>query len=214
VLGPDTTSCVLGSYPAVSHPHVWITAHADVVFNNAGVIIAVKNSWTLDEAYSAVASEGLDTNNDGNYSPEELAPLTQENIASLREFEYFTYVYRNGEKVPLAPPTEASQNMAGKNLQLHFQVPLLSPIDPKKQAFTYKVYDPTFYIAVDLDEKNPVAIHGVAPPNCLPKIDEPKQSEDLASTQQMLADKPQDWQPPVEENFGVLFAKTVSVLCK
>lgn len=202
------------SYPVSAHPHVWITAHADVVYDNGGQIVAVTNSWILDEAYSEVASEGLDTNNDGIYSPAELEPLTEENIESLKDFEYFTYVYRNGEKVPLGTPEQAKQSMLGKNLELHFRVPLSSPVDPRKQAFTYKVYDPSFYIAVELDKKNPVAIQGIAPAGCQAKVEEPKPTDDLTSTKQMLADKPVDWQPPVEENFGALFAETVSVLCK
>jgi len=198
---------------AAAHPHVWITARSDVVFNEAGLIVAVVNDWTLDEAYSAVASDGLDLNKDGTYDTSELEPLTKENIDSLKDFEYFTYVYQNAQKVSLAIPDDASQSMVGRNLQLRFRVPLSTPIDPKTQAFTYRVYDPSFYIAVEFDPSQPV--HEVAAPSgCESKIEPPKQTEELSSTKDMLASKPMDWQAPVEENFGALFADVVAVHCK
>ena len=199
---------------AAAHPHVWITAHSDVVFNEAGLIVAVVNDWTLDEAYSAVASEGLDVNQDGKYDPSELEPLTKENVASLKDFEYFTYVYQNAQKVSLATPDDASQSMVGRNLRLRFRVPLSTPINPKTQAFTYRIYDPSFYIAVEFAEKDS-SLHMIAAPSgCESKIEPPKQTEELSSTKDMLASKPMDWQAPVEENFGALFADVIAVHCK
>ena len=207
------TGLMLTPQLAAAHPHVWITARSDVVFNEAGLIVAVVNDWTLDEAYSAVASDGLDVNHDGTYDTSELEPLTKENIDSLKDFEYFTYVYQNAQKVSLATPDDASQSMMGRNLRLRFRVPLSTPIDPKTQAFTYRVYDPSFYIAVEFDPSQPVHVVA-APSGCESKIEPPKQTEELSSTKDMLASKPMDWQAPVEENFGALFADVVAVHCK
>ena len=39
------------------------------------------------------------------------------------------------------------------------------------------------------------------------------QSGDVFATKTMLADKPPDWQPPVEQDFGALFADTVKITC-
>ena len=201
---------VLGD--AQAHPHVWITASSNVVFNDAGLIIAIKSDWVLDEAYSAVATEGLDANNDGTLDSSELAPLTAENIDSLKDYDYFTYAFRANEKVVFDPPREARQSMQGKNLALHFELPLSQPINPKEEAFTFRVYDPTFYIAISLLNPNPIQLTS-APPGCSPSVNAPDSTEATESTKQMLADQPADWQSPVPENFGVLFADIIAVTC-
>src|SRR5919202_1871498 len=75
---------------ASAHPHVWVDAKADIVFDPEGRIAAIRHSWTFDEAFSAFAVQGLDTDNDGKYSREELRPLAEVNVTSLREYGYFT----------------------------------------------------------------------------------------------------------------------------
>jgi hypothetical protein len=57
-------------------------------------ITGIRQAWTFDEFYTAMAVEGLDTNKDGVYSKEELAPLAKVNVESLKEFDYFTFVPR------------------------------------------------------------------------------------------------------------------------
>ena len=58
---------------AVAHPHVWITARAELVFNPDGKVAAVRHAWTFDKAYSAFVTQGLDTNKDGRISQAEAA---------------------------------------------------------------------------------------------------------------------------------------------
>ena len=56
-----------------------------------------------------MAIEGLDTNKDGTYSKEELQPLAQVNVESLKDFDYFTFVHFEGEEdktLPLKPPVD------------------------------------------------------------------------------------------------------------
>ena len=59
--------------------------------------------------YSATAVQGLDTNGDGVFSAEELKPLAEVNIKSLKDFDYFTFVHiGDGDKLPLRPPENYS----------------------------------------------------------------------------------------------------------
>ena len=100
--------CALAA-PARAHPHVWVEMRSDVVFNDQGLITAMNLMWTFDDGYAQMALEGLDTNGDGVYDPTELDPLSKENIASLRDYDYFTVMRFNGEKQALAPVTEFGQ---------------------------------------------------------------------------------------------------------
>jgi ABC-type uncharacterized transport system substrate-binding protein len=76
---------------ARAHPHVWITVESTVLFEQ-GSIAGIQHKWTFDEFYTAMAIQGLDTNNDGNYDRNELAELAKVNIDGLREFRFFTHI--------------------------------------------------------------------------------------------------------------------------
>ena len=69
--------------PALAHPHVWVVVKCEVEWTPDGRIGAIKHRWTFDEAYSSYAVQGLDANNDGVYSREELADLAKVNTGSL-----------------------------------------------------------------------------------------------------------------------------------
>ena len=77
-LGLKSALAALGmglASPALAHPHVWVTAKAEVVFAPDGKVTGVRHHWTFDEAYTAYVTQGLDKNNDGKLSPEELQEL-------------------------------------------------------------------------------------------------------------------------------------------
>ena len=69
--------------PAAAHPHVWATVRSEIVLGPNHQITGIRQHWTFDEFYTAMAVEGLDTNKDGVYSQEELQPLAQVNVESL-----------------------------------------------------------------------------------------------------------------------------------
>ncbi len=204
----------LASAPAAAHPHVVIEAWSDVVVNDAGLIEAVYVEWAFDENYSEIAIEGLDANGDGHYSAAELDVLTRENIAALKEYSYFTYAKADGGTVAYGEITEATQVLTGKTLKLHFRVPLKAPVDPKKQKFSYKIYDPSFYIAIDYSKTRPVNVIGTLPQGCTVELGEIAADQQTDETRQMLSTKGTDWQPDENEDFGALFAQPVDVVCK
>jgi ABC-type uncharacterized transport system substrate-binding protein len=45
---------------AAAHPHVWIEAKSDLVFDAQGRVVAIDHDWTLDEMYTEAAVDGLD----------------------------------------------------------------------------------------------------------------------------------------------------------
>ena len=77
--------------PAFAHPHIFIDAKAAITFNDAGQVVSIHNTWVFDQAYSAWSIQGLDTNNDGKYSPQELQPLADDNMNGLADYEYYTF---------------------------------------------------------------------------------------------------------------------------
>jgi ABC-type uncharacterized transport system substrate-binding protein len=200
--------------PAAAHPHVWIEMQSDVVFNEQGLITAMNLMWTFDDSYAQVALDGLDSNGDGVYDAVELGPLTKENIASLKDYDFFTVMRFNGEKQPLGQVTEFGQIWSNEKLQLHLQVPLKTPVDPTKGEFTAKVYDPDFFIAMDYVKDDAVTVIGPMPKTCKMVLKPVPTDAEVEATRAMLSTKGPDWKPENDEDFGAMFAQPVSVTCK
>jgi ABC-type uncharacterized transport system substrate-binding protein len=200
--------------PASAHPHVWIEMRSDLVFNDQGLVTAMNLAWTFDDGYAQMALDGLDTNGDGVYSQDELAQLTQENIGSLKDYDFFTVIRFNGQKQRLGQVTEFGQIHSNGRLQLYFQVPLATPLDPTKGEIVAKVYDPDFFIAIDYVKDDPVTAIGAIPQNCEIVLKPVPTNAEVEQTRAMLATKDRDWKPDTEEDFGALFAQPVTVQCK
>ena len=200
--------------PAAAHPHVWIEMSSDVLFDDKGMVTGVNIEWTFDDGYAQMALDGLDTDGDGVYSATELEALTRENLESLKDYDYFLHAFIDGKPMRIQPAKDPGQIYSNQRLTLYFTVPLETPIDPKKNDFYYRIYDPEFYIAMDYVKDEPVTAQGPMPAGCkldlLPIVTDAQTEE----TKQMLATKGKDWQPPPNEDFGAVFAQPVHVDCK
>lgn len=193
--------------PAHAHPHVWIENRSDLVLDEAGRIVAINVEWKFDEMYSLVAVEGLDANSDGIYQADEIQSLAQENIEALKEYDYFVYAKVNGEKISYGEVTEYGNLFSGGVLTLYFRVPLASPVDPTKAEFTFSIYDPSYYIAIDLVEPDPVEIVGTLAPSCRIEI-----GKSVAEAQDFQYSE-EFWAQEANEGMGAMFAQPVKLRC-
>ena len=83
---------------AQAHPHVWVTMKSEVVYAPDGTATALRHAWTFDDMFSTFATQGLASKEKGKFTREELAPLAEVNVTSLKEFDYFTQARANGKK--------------------------------------------------------------------------------------------------------------------
>lgn len=150
--------------PACAHPHVWIAAREEILFNPQGEISAIRHIWTFDEMYSAFAVQGL--GKDGKPpTREELAPLAKTNVDSLAEFQYFTAAKTGPKYYEFGEPTDYGLEADDKKIvTLRFTLPLKHPVSAKK-PFTFMVYDPTFFVDIELEKTDPVVLKN-APAGC------------------------------------------------
>jgi ABC-type uncharacterized transport system substrate-binding protein len=158
---------------AASHPHVWITVETTVLYDR-GNFTGLHHKWTFDEFYTAMAIEGLDKNNDGVYSREELAELAKVNIDGLKEFGYFTYPIVDGKDIKIQDPNDYWLEHKDGVLALHFTVSFDQPIPAKGKGFAFVVQDPAFYIAFLPAKTDPVRLGQGAPISCNVQIGNPK----------------------------------------
>lgn len=199
---------------AQAHPHVWVEMRTDVVFNATGLISGINVEWAFDDAYATEALTGMDTNGDGQYSQDELEPLTRENISSLKDYNYFTAMRDETSALEAAPPINAGQTYTNNILKLHFTVPLKTPYDPHKGDFLVKIYDPEFFIAFDYAKEQPVDTGGNIPQGCKLIVKPIPTDAETTQTLAMLSTKDKSWKPENGEDFGSIFAQPVLISCK
>lgn len=182
---------LLAAPRAEAHPHVFTDAKAELVIDAAGRLVAVRNMWTFDEVYSAFAVRGLDANGDGVYSREELQPLAEINVTSVRDYAYFTFVLAGGEPRVFSGPTDywLEHDANSQQLTLRFTLPLVAPVDLRTAPALVKVFDPEYFIAFELVEHEPVALAAGAPAACRFEIQRPRELD--AGTAAELGQIPQ-----------------------
>lgn len=187
--------------------------HTAVIAGDDGRVTGVGLIWTFDEQYTQFALDGLDLNKNGTYEPEEIRPLTDENIKNLEESNYFTVVRQKGEALAFGPVTQYEQTLNNGKLTLTFLLPLKQPADPRTSPITVKVYDPDFFIAFDYAQANAVDMEGTLPQGCKMELKPVPTTAELDQTRQFLASKGQDWSNDTGEDFGAMFAQALDVSC-
>jgi ABC-type uncharacterized transport system substrate-binding protein len=163
---------------AQAHPHVWVTMMTELLYAPDGSATAVRQAWTFDDMYSAFATTtGIQAKTKGQFTREELAPLAQENVESLKDFDYFTYAKIDGkrQKDAFNPPVDYWLDYDPKEavLSLHFTLPLREAV--KTKQLTIEIYDPEFFVDFGFAETNAVKLVG-APPQCTVTNEKPNDS--------------------------------------
>ncbi|NRG17274.1 DUF1007 family protein [Rhizobiales bacterium] len=202
------------SMPAISsaHPHVFVEARSEIVFDKAGRMTAVRHSWRFDEAFTAFSIQGLDQNGDNELTTEELQPLAEINVESLKEYAYFTYLYQGDDELGFAEPSEYWLDFYGGRLTLFFTLPLESPVISDGSTFALDVYDPTYFVAYEMTRDTPFAMVD-APKNCLLEFTPPPRLDSgtaaaLAQIPSTQRDIPDEFQSVTET-----LSNTATVTC-
>ncbi len=191
--------------PASAHPHVWVTVRAQLVYGVDGRVSAVRHVWDFDEAYTAFTVQGLDTNKDGAYSPEELAELAKVNAESLVEFDYFTVLKANGARQEFAAPRDYAMSHDGKTLRLTFLLPLKQAASGRMLGL--EVYDPTFFVAFDLAGSEDAVTLAGAPKGCALNVSRPKNLPQQSLSETLFSGS------NINEGMGLQFANKAVVAC-
>jgi len=203
-------ACVAAmSTAAFAHPHVWVTYEAQFTYDK-GTVTGVDHIWSFDDMYTTMAIEGLDKNNDGIYSREELAELAKVNLEGLKEFDYFTFAKLGTEPLKFAPPQDAWLEHKNGILSLHFRMALETPVLDDAQSLTFQIYDPSFYIAFEPEKTDPIKLTG-APDGCTAALLDPQ-----TDTTQEDAKKLGEaffQQLGGDQNFGLGMAKSIALNC-
>ena len=157
---------------AKAHPHVWVVVKSQIIFDGAGKVAAIRHEWTFDDMYSAFVTAGL--GKDGqDPTPEDLAPIAQTNVESLKEFGYFTVSRIGGKPAVWGEPKDYSlrYNPLDQSVTLIFTLPFQTPVPSR--TFVFQIYDPSYFVAFAFDKGTSVELSG-APPGCSLSVIKPR----------------------------------------
>jgi ABC-type uncharacterized transport system substrate-binding protein len=191
---------------AQAHPHVWVTMTSELVYAPDGSVTGVRHAWAFDDMFSAFATQGIETKQKGVFTREDLAPLAQVNVDSLKDFDYFTYAKANGKKAEFTGPTDYWLDYKNEVLILHFTLPFTAPV--KAQRLDVEVYDPTYFVDFTMAEKDPIKLVA-APDQCKLTVVRPTDTN-VASNAPI---NEQFFNSLDAGNFGAQFANRISVTC-
>ena len=194
----------LGAATAEAHPHVWITATSELIYAPDGTITGVRHAWTFDDMFSTYALQGIEAKVKGAFTHEELAPLAQTNVESLKEYAYFTFAKADGKKQKFLEPVDYFLEYKDTLLTLHFTLPAKTPFRAKQLAL--EVFDPSYFIDFKYADKDPIKLVG-APADCKMAFQRP--NDGTASAQKLGEQNFTDG----NSNFGMMFANKVTVDC-
>jgi ABC-type uncharacterized transport system substrate-binding protein len=177
------TGFVLVAGAASAHPHVWVTMKSELVYAPDGTVTGVRHAWTFDDMFSVFATQGIDAKTKGEFTREELAPLAEVNVTSLKEYDFFTQAKANGKAVEFKePPSGYYLEFDPKDtvLTLHFTLPLKEPV--KAKELYVEIYDKEFFVDFSFAEKDPVKLVG-APAKCKLTVGRPQDMNSALSQQ-------------------------------
>ena len=165
----------LAAGPALAHPHVFVAAKAEIIYDGQGNVLGVNHVWTFDEQYSAFATMGFPKDKDGKFEAAKLAELAKINTESLSDFDYFTEGKASGRKIAFAAPQNYRIEQNGAALTLFMTLPLKTPVSGK--TFSIDVSDPTYFVAFAFDEAADAVVLSKAPAGCTINVRRPNQSD-------------------------------------
>jgi ABC-type uncharacterized transport system substrate-binding protein len=195
----------ISARPAAAHPHVWVTAASELIYDPDGSLTGIRHAWTFDDMFSTYALQGIAAKKKGAYTREELAPLAQTNMDSLKEYGFFTFARVDGKKQRFLEPTDYFLEYHDATLVLHFTLPFKTPIKTKQLAV--EIFDPTYFVDFALQKQNPIRLVG-APASCSMSIQRPN---DGAAGAQKLGEAA--FLNGSAGNYGAMFANKITVDC-
>lgn len=189
--------CSLLADAAMAHPHVFVEARSEVLFDADGRISNIRHVWRFDEPFTAFAIQGLDADGDGTLSDAELQPLAKINVESLKEYDFFTFLTVGKDEMRFRDPEEYWLDFSDGRLTLFYNLPLETPASPKGRETVLEVFDPTYFVAFTMTREQPFALVG-APQGCglsseLAQAPDPATAAELAQIPADVREIPEEY---------------------
>ncbi len=200
------TLIISGSASLQAHPHAWIDLRSKVLLDDAGRVRALQLDWIFDDYYTVAIADEVSI---GEQVPDEVwTSIAEKNLSNLAEYDYFTAVKVDDARVELGEVSRYEAGLRDGRMWMRFEVPLARPIDPRSEAVSFAIYDPTYYIEIVHIEGDIVTFDGEGGDRCVGDILQPNPTFEQVSLASAL-----DKDESAGDGLGELFAETVVLRC-
>lgn len=136
--------------PAAAHPHAFIDATIEVIFDDKGRATALRIGWVYDELTTLMVIEdaAADKDGDGALSPVELEPMKGFDMEWGQDFLGDTYVKMGGKPVALTmqPEDWTTEWQDGRFISHHTRR-FVEPVVVESVPLVILPYDPGYFAA-------------------------------------------------------------------
>ncbi len=210
---PLLALALLAPAPAVAHPHVFVQAGVDIVFDRKGRLSHIKVTWGYDAFYSLLIAEdqGLDQDGDGALTAREEAKLSGFDAKWAPGFNGDLVATLEGQPLKLSGPLKPTATMVdGQIISTHVREVSGAPF-VGSDTLSVQAYDESYYTSYDLTL--PVRLIGNG--QCSIRRIEPDIDGELAQMQAMLLsiDADADLEEMDIPLIGGAFATEILVSC-
>lgn len=141
----------------VAHPHVFIDATVEVIFDSQNRAAAVRIGWTYDDLFSLsyLTEMGFDPDFDGVLTKDETARLAGFDTQWAEDFPGDSYALLGASPLGLSRPDAPTVNYENGRLTSTHLRRLSEPVALTGAELVVQIYDPSFYTAYSI-AANPV----------------------------------------------------------
>lgn len=198
---------------AQAHPHVFIDAGVEVIFDDAGRLTHLRISWRYDDFYSLLIAEErkVDSDGDGNTDPDEDLWLAGFDAHWAPGYSGDLVARLDEQPLVMSGPLEPTATMRdGRITTTHLREVTGTPV-LGGDALSIKVFDESYYTAFTL--ALPVVVSGRD--DCTLTRTEPDVDQELANMQAMLLsiDADADLEEMDIPLVGEQFATDIRITC-
>lgn len=192
---------------ATAHPHAWIDLRVSLVFGPQGDLRSMRQEWAFDPSYSHLILQDQHAAEPETDLTTALRGIRERLLARLRDHDYFTELAVGSYPLSVPDAQAASLDWRDRRLHFRFELPLDAGRPRAGSAFSYRVYDPTYWIEVLHDPHDVIHLDGGT--TCEARLEPPRPQGWLVAYAATL-DRQQ--RAPIDR-LGHSFAEQVVVQC-
>ncbi|GGD26495.1 DUF1007 family protein [Sinisalibacter lacisalsi] len=199
--------------PLAAHPHIFVDASHELIFDAEGRLVALRNTWVYDPLFTLLMVEdgGYDTDSDGDISAAELEAMRLWDANWPEDYGGDVELELDGAPLTLGPPTEwAADWRDGEAVSVHTRA-LAEPVAIEASRLTLRAFDPVFYVAYSIAALPDFS----GRTDCRARLVSPDTSTISSELAETIANLPPDADPEAAGlgEIGRLYAEELRISC-
>jgi ABC-type uncharacterized transport system substrate-binding protein len=165
---PACCALALAALPATAqaHPHVWIN-YSMVAQTQGTVLVAMQQTWIFSKGFPfSLVGDFSHMPKSGPLNADYTATFKAQAFSLLKSSDYFTHVFVDGKAVALGKARNFSVSIEQGHVVYRFLLPLVKPVDFKRERVTLGVWDETYFVDFESAAQPVLTLSAGSPGSC------------------------------------------------